>query len=242
LRDEYPQQVQSTIRLILGIHALAESRLSAALAWLEMPIYRWQEDRPGDESLRAALRAVALQRSHNSGAVNEIAESVISFNSRRERTDDLVVTGDLAKRLARLIAVSSAYVASRRFTGLDVGSSADLPTILRQIYGEHWVQIVRFVERYGFYAFDEAYRGFSPGEQAELENNLAEMLRQIKASSDSIGPICQPILFPDGSTYRGLDGVGLAAQGWAECKDCEKPRRLLELLREMWSLCQVRNR
>jgi len=249
LIDEYPQQVDSTIRLILGIQALAESRLPAALGWLEPRVYRWDRDRPHDESLRAALRAVALQRTYNSNALTEIGQSVTSFSRRLDRTDDVVVTGDLAKRLPRLLAVAHNYVtaprlvaALQRADGLEMQSAKQLPEIFKQAYGEQWVPLMRFGEAYQFYAYDESFRALPADERAELTTEIAASLEGMPRQKAAIEPLCDSVLLPDGSTYRPINGIGLLARNWAECPDCEKPRVLLEAFSRAYMLCDARNR
>jgi hypothetical protein len=250
LKDSYTQQAASTIRLILGIKALADSRLPEALVWLSEPIDG--TDRPGDEALRAALSTVALVRNGRFAATrNEIGRAVDSFRRRGNRTGDLLVTGELGKKLPRLLAVAQGAAAARLL--LDAMNSAlrrdpktlagmdILATVFKEAYGDQWVAIVHFSEEYQYYTVDEALRALAPQEKEEMEVELMQSLKVLSSQPGQLAALCGPgTALPDGSVYRPSDMLLLLARKLSSCTDCEKPRWFLEYLLGLVDSCRQR--
>ena len=208
LLKEYPQQVETTVQLLLGIKSLSDSRPSDAVQWLAGSKLDGNQNRPADEALSAALRAVALAGTSQSGVVEELARSIEALRKIGPGTADVVATGDVSNRLRRIVAMSFALSTGPKlmaelnkvgFAGLAEAGNRGIVDLYQRTFGKPWVSLVRFWEENQYYALDEAFRSLNDKDQQELQESYSAMMSQLESGSESERQtLCSTVTLPDG--------------------------------------------
>lgn len=247
LLDDYPAQVGATIRLLLGVEAMADSGAAAALPWLRDPIPGGDSLRAGDEALRAALAAVAMSERRESGIVDEVVRAVGALDRTHPGSRDVVSNDEVMRHLPRLVALAYSLAtapilmaqASKPGTApLSPLEPEGVLQLYRRSFGQSWLRLLRFEERYQYYAVDEFFRILPPEEESEVREAYMSLPQQLESLPDSAhAKMCSTIKLPDGRPWSPFLEWVETGRKVLTCKECRPPEWFLEHLERMATLC-----